>query len=264
MNETQTARLRELDGAANAAGADPRLADDLFALVEVIEAEPALRRHLSDPSSPEQSRRQLIDGLFGGRVGRGALAVLVAASSLRWGDGETLAGALERQAIRAIMADADEAGRLDDLEDQLFGVLLTVRGSTELSAALADRSRSLADRRALLRGLLADRVLPVVGTLAERAVAARRRTFELTVEGYLGLAAAQRERGIAHVRVAKPLSEVQYARLRAALTAQAGRPLTLEVTVDPDVLGGVRVTIGDEVIEGTVSSRLEAARRAFT
>lgn len=264
MSDVQTARLRQLDQEVDAVGDDPRLAADLFGIVELLEAESALRRHLSDPSVPEAARRGLIDQVFVGKVSPGAVTVLSAASSLRWGEGQTLASALERQAVRVVVAEADAAGQLDELEHQLFGVLRAVRGSTELSVALGDRSRPLDVRRGLLRGLIQGKVLPSVITLSERAVAARSRTFELTVEGYLALAAAQRQRGIAQVTVARPLTDTQFDRLRAALVAQSGRPLTLEVTVDPAVLGGVQVVIGSDVIQGTVASRLEAARRAFT
>ena len=40
-----------------------------------------------------------------------------------------------------------------------------------------------------------------------------------------------------------------------------GRPVGLQVTVDPDVLGGLVVQVGDEVIDGSIAHRLEAARR---
>ena len=67
---------------------------------------------------------------------------------------------------------------------------------------------------------------------------------------------------MAEVRVAAPLTEEQSRRLAAALSSLKGRTVRLNVAVDPAVLGGVMVTIGDEVIDGTVASRLEQARRA--
>jgi F-type H+-transporting ATPase subunit delta len=99
--------------------------------------------------------------------------------------------------------------------------------------------------------------------LAQRAVAARERTFGHTIEGYVTLAAAQKNRVVATVRVAKPLSDDQRDRLRTALTKQIGRQVAIQEVIDPDILGGVRVELGDEVFEGTVVDRLEAARRLF-
>jgi len=77
------------------------------------------------------------------------------------------------------------------------------------------------------------------------------------------LAAAQRKRMVAQVRVARPLSQDQTQRLVGALSSLKGREVRLNVALDPEVLGGIHVVIGDEVIDGTVASRLEQAHRAI-
>ncbi len=99
--------------------------------------------------------------------------------------------------------------------------------------------------------------------LARRAVRARERTFAHTIEGFVTLAADQKNRVVATVRVARPLSSEQRDRLQAALSKQVGRSIVIQEIVDPTVLGGIRVELGDEVIEGTVADRLEQARRLF-
>jgi F-type H+-transporting ATPase subunit delta len=128
---------------------------------------------------------------------------------------------------------------------------------------LGDRAIELSKRQELVEGLLSGRATGPTIVLAKRAVAARERTFGHTIEGYVTLAAAQKNRALATVRVAKPLSSDQRKRLRAALSKQIGREVAIQEVVDPDILGGMRVEIGDEVFEGTVSDRLEAARRLF-
>jgi F-type H+-transporting ATPase subunit delta len=95
-------------------------------------------------------------------------------------------------------------------------------------------------------------------------VASASRSFELTVEGYLRLAAATQQRQVAVVTVARPLDDDQRARLQSVLSEKLNRQLTLQVLVDPTVLGGARVRVGDEVIEGTVAGRLSAAREQLT
>ncbi|MFM9134003.1 MAG: ATP synthase F1 subunit delta, partial [bacterium] len=88
------------------------------------------------------------------------------------------------------------------------------------------------------------------------------RRIDAVVDDLADAAARQRQRIVAEVRVAQPLTEEQERRLAEALTRLKGRRVRLNVAVDPDVLGGVHVTVGDEVIDGTVASRLEQARRA--
>jgi F-type H+-transporting ATPase subunit delta len=138
-----------------------------------------------------------------------------------------------------------------------------VEANPDLRNVLADRSIDRGKRQELVVDLLRGRVTTSTIVLAKRAVAARERTFANTIEGYVTLAAAQRNRVVATVRVAKPLSSDYRERLRAALTRQVGREVAIQEVIDPDVLGGVRVELGDEVFEGTVSGRLEAARRLF-
>jgi len=89
-------------------------------------------------------------------------------------------------------------------------------------------------------------------------------SFEATVEAYLGLAAEIRARAIATITVARPLEADQKERLQAALQRQLGRQVNLHIIIDPSVLGGARVQVGDEVIEGTVAGRLAAAEKQLT
>jgi F-type H+-transporting ATPase subunit delta len=66
---------------------------------------------------------------------------------------------------------------------------------------------------------------------------------------------------IATVWVAAPLSDEHRERLTEALSRQHDRKIHLNVVVDPTVLGGVRVTVGDEVLDSTVEARLKQAQR---
>jgi F-type H+-transporting ATPase subunit delta len=97
--------------------------------------------------------------------------------------------------------------------------------------------------------------------LAERAVDGRGKSFAASLRSYQVAAAARRNASIATVRVATDLSEAERTRLAEALGRQYGRDIQLNVIVDPDVVGGVRVDIGDEVIDGTIAARLDEAQR---
>ncbi len=237
------------------------LAEELFAVVDAIDASPALKRALTDVTTDEDARVALARGLFGGKVSKATATVLGEAVRRRWGGANALGAALERQAVRAALREALGAGTLGTVEEELFRLGRLVDASPELRSAIGDRNAPLVGRQALVTELIKGKVAHVSEGLARRAVAARQRTFDLTLDSYLALAAALRQHAIAHVTVAQPLSEKQANALRAALTKQLGREVTLQVVVDPEVLGGVRVRIGDDVIEGTVAGRIEDVTR---
>lgn len=259
-NET---RLGALDRVLDTQEPHSNLAGELFAVVDVLDAQPVLRRSLTDPGMPADQRKGLVRGLLEGKVSGSAVYVVEEAVAQRWAGGRSLADALERQGVRAEFRAAMAEGQLDDVNDELFRFERTVAAESELRAALADRQAPLHARVELVTRLLDGKAHEATVVLARRAVAARERTVADTLEGYLKLAADLRNRGVATVRVARPLDHDQHERMRAALSRQVGREIDMHVIVDPQVLGGVRVELGDEVIEGTVASRLEQARRAF-
>lgn len=236
---------------------------DLFAVVDAIESSAALRRAITDPGAPEQSRRQLVHSLLDGKVSRTAANMVADGAAMRWSGGRTFAAALDRQAVRAQLLEADRNGYLEETEDELFRFARTVEANPELRNALGDRAVALQGREELVGQLLADKVNDATLALAKRAVRARERTFAHTIEGFVTLAAALKNRVVATVRVAQSLTAEQRERLRTSLSAQVGREVAVQEVIDPNVLGGVRVELGDEVIEGTVAGRLEQARRLF-
>jgi F-type H+-transporting ATPase subunit delta len=239
------------------------LAADLFGVVDALQESVALRRALSDPGTPEQARRQLAHGVLDGKVSKAAVNVVAEAAAVRWAGARTFVSAIERQAIRAELSKADAAEQLEETEDELFRFARLVASTPEVREALADRSMGLEHRQELVQNLLTGKVTDSTIVLAKRAVLARERTFDHTLEEYVNLAAEQKNRLVATVRVARPLTDEQLARMRSALTRQTGRPVTVQVVLDEQVLGGVRVELGDEIIEGTVAAKLEEARRLF-
>lgn len=261
MSAATEARRTQLDRILDAQEPSQALADELFAVVGLLEAQPTLRNALSDLTAPETARQQLASAVLGTQLSASAVAVVQGAAGLRWAGAGGLVAAVERQGLRALLRTAQAAGQLDTVEEELFRFSRIVAGDRALRNALDDRAASLAGRQQIVADLLAGKAADATVVLAQRALRASERTVELTLEAYLKLAAEQRRRAIAEVTVARPLSAEQADRLRHALTKQVGREITLQVNVDPAVLGGVRVKLGDEVIEGTVAGRLQAAER---
>jgi F-type H+-transporting ATPase subunit delta len=239
------------------------LSGDLFAVVDALDSSVMLRRALTDPTTSESARQRLVHNLLDGKVSATAVDLVAEAVAMRWAGGRTFTAALERQAVRAELMVADTEGNLENTEDELFRFARLVEANPDLRNAISDRAVPVAKRQELVDQLLAGRTTAATLTLAKRAVAARDRTFAHTIEGFVTLAAAQKNRVVATVRVAKPLTSEHRERLRRSLSQQVGREVALQEIIEPDVLGGVRVELGDEVIEGTVADRLEQARRLF-
>ena len=255
--------LSSFDAVADAHWVDEETADELFAVVDLLDSQPPLRRSLSDPSASAADRQALAQRLLGGRISETALTVVTEVVGRPWPGGRTMIEVIERQGIRGLLRAAREHGELERVQEELHQFATVIEGVPRLSDALRNRGRSLADRRALITRLISGKATPITERLASRAAAARARTVPLTLASYLRLAAELACEQIARVTVARPLDEGRLARLRRALEAQVGGKVFLQLEVDPDVLGGVNVTLGSDVFESTVAGRLNEVRRLF-
>jgi F-type H+-transporting ATPase subunit delta len=264
MNAAAEARSSELDRVLDAQEQSPELAAELFAVADLLGGQPQLRNALADPTAADERRSEFARNVFGSRIGAPAAAVVSAAVGLRWGSASGLVAAIDRQGVRALLGHAQAEGSLDAVEDELFRFGRTVVADQALRRALDDRSAPIDLRRQLVSDLLASRANDDTVSLARRAVSAAKLSFETAIESYLAVAAATRARAIATVTVARPLPQDQKERLQVVLERQLGRQVNLHVVVDPSVIGGARVQVGDEVIEGTVAGRLAAAEKQLT
>jgi len=236
-----------------------RAGEELFGIAATLRAEPALRRVATDAAVEEDAKTGLVGNVFGGSVGEVALAVVTEAVRRRWTISSDLPAVLEQLGVVATVRSA--GARSDQISGELFALGGLIEANPELRGALADSSRSADDRAALLRGLLDGKVLPATLALVEHAVALGTGTVERAIAEFQEVAAEVQGEILATVRAAQELSDADRDRLSRALGSQYGRDVRLQVVVDPDLVGGLRVEIGDDVIDGTVSSRLDDARR---
>ena len=252
-----------LEAQLAAEGADAgRTGEDLFAVTSLLDSSVRLRRALTDPARDGAAKGAFLRQTLGGKITPAALETVAALASGRWAAGRDLADACERVAVLAVVTQADRAGRLDALEDELFRFARTVAGNPALRDALADRTAPDADRASLVSRLLVDKASPEAIQLARRAaVSPRGVRAEKLLEEWVEVAAKRREQFVAHVVSAHPLTEQQRDRLAAGLARQYGRAIRVNAEVDPDLVGGLRIKVGDDVIDGSISTRLAEARR---
>lgn len=253
--EAYAATAEVLTGSAEAG----RVGEDLFGVADLLRAEPGLRRVATDVSVPSEAKAGLLREVLAGKVSSEAMDVVVTAVSHRWTLNRDLADSLERLGVVSVVRSAGaDAARL---EDELFAFGQLVQANPELRDALSDPARSRADKAVLLRDLVGGRMLPATVTLVEQSLSGSYRTVGVALADFQKLAAEVRGQGVATVRVARPLSDADRQRLADALARTYEREIHLNVVVDPEVIGGIRVEIGDDVIDGTVASRLDDARR---
>lgn len=246
-----------LGGVAGAAAGT--IGRDLFAVAQSLRAEGAVRRFLTDQSAAVEARKGLAAELYSGKVSADALGVIADAVARRWTRARDIADALEQlSVVAAVRSLGDDAGRL---VDELFTVRRTVNQNADLRNALGDPARSAEDKAGLLDGIFGGKALPATVELTKQALGGSHRTVSAALEAYEDIAADVQGERIATVHSARPLTPAEETRLVAALSRQYDRSVHLNVVVDPAVIGGLRVAIGDDVIDGTIASRLDDARR---
>ena len=261
--EALAAARERLDALTDSTSADAaKLADELAAVTALLDREVSLRRVLTDPAQAGEAKAELAQRLLGSQVGGQTVDLVSGMVRSRWSQSRDLVDALEELADTAELTAAQKRGALDDVEDELFRFGRIVSSNTELRAALTDRAATTAAKIELLHRLLGGRAVASTERLVTRLVTAPRgRSLESGLESLSKLAAERRDRLVAVVTSAVPLSDSQKQRLGAALAKLYGRRMHLNIDVDPEVLGGIRVQVGDEVINGSIADRIEDAGR---
>ncbi|HJQ43844.1 MAG TPA: F0F1 ATP synthase subunit delta [Jatrophihabitantaceae bacterium] len=240
------------------------LAQELYAVVDILIQQPQLRRKLADPTTTSERRAGLVDGLFSGKVGTSTLQLVKDAVSLRWSTAWDLLDALEITGDDALLTAAENAGRLDDVEDELFRFERVLDSSSSLTTLLDDYSADAGRRAELVGRLVGGKVNAVTEQLIAHAVTSqRKRSITHAIDDLLELAARRRNRSMARVVSAVPLTDRQEDRLAARLSEIYGRQITVRVAVEPSIRGGLVVRVGDEIINGSVAARLLDARQAL-
>ncbi|MFJ8665184.1 F0F1 ATP synthase subunit delta [Streptomyces sp. NPDC093600] len=239
-----------------------KLAGELAAVTALLDREVSLRRVLTDPAQAGEAKAELAGRLLSGQVGGETADLVSGMVRSRWSQSRDLVDSVEELANIADLTAAQQAGALDDVEDELFRFGRIVSSSTELRSALTDKAATASAKGELLRSLLGGKAQAVTERLIVRLVTQPRgRSLEAGLESLSKLAAARRDRMVAVVTSAVPLTDQQKQRLGAVLAKLYGRQMHLNLDVDPTVLGGISVQVGDEVINGTIAERLEEATR---
>jgi F-type H+-transporting ATPase subunit delta len=254
-----------LDAAVKGASAATasELSSHLFFAAEVFASKTALRRAFTDSSRDDSSKVALVKDLFGSKISASASDLLGSIAGLRWSAAGDLVIVIEQLAIEAEATAANADGALDRVEAEFFEVSRLIADNFELRKALVGNGSAEA-KGALIADVLSKSASASTVKLAVALVTSLRgRSIEAAFADYLFGLANRRNRLIALVRVATEITDAQKTRLAAAIEKQVGQPISVNIQVDPSILGGVSVKFADELVDGSISNRLAGAGRAL-
>lgn len=254
--------MREFQPVLKAAGKDGfDIAGQLFSAVDALDSSGSLRRALTDPARPGADKGALVRSLFT-RLDSRVQDVLASFARARWSSENDLSESIEDAGVEALLAYAESKGSLASVEEELFRMERLLSGERELLVAMSNRSATKEARLALLSGVFGGKLSAETEALVQRAVGVPRgRRLVRALEAFIASAAARQNRSVANVTAAVELSAAQRKRLAGILSDAYGIEVQINVAVDPEVIGGIRVQVGSEVVDGTVLSRLNQARR---
>jgi F-type H+-transporting ATPase subunit delta len=231
--------------------------EQLLAAALVVDASHELRNALADDTAPDADRKHLSDSVFGA-YGKSAKAILDTIATARWSNEDDLVAGIEELGIRALGASAPKDLSIDD---ELFEFGAAVSSNSELELALGSKLGSADGKVSLVESLLKGKAsAQTIAILKALLAQPRGRRIAELIRYAATIVADQAGQGIATVTVATPLNEAQRKRLTTTLSNQYGRDIRVNEIVDSAVLGGMRVQVGSEVIDGTISNRIADLR----
>lgn len=236
---------------------------ELFEVVDFLDGERSLRVAIADTSVEAGQRAGIVDRLFGGKVSEPTLAVLREAVSARWSTPRDLRNGLVSLGRRALLRGAENQNQLVQVEEELFEVSRILSEEGKLAQLLSDRGAVSSQRRGLLATVLYGKVTMFTEALALQAVGRPEKGPVDDIAAISSQAAALRGRSVARVVTADELNEDQQARLAEKLGKIYGREMTVHTEVDPSLLGGAVIRVGDEVIDGSTRNKLDRMRAAL-
>jgi F-type H+-transporting ATPase subunit b/F-type H+-transporting ATPase subunit delta len=240
-----------------------KLAAELVSVAKMLNGELVVTRYLTLPSEDAAPRVRLLERLLSGKVGDPTLELLRTAVSERWSANADLIDAVEHVARQALLEVAAREDRVDEVEDQLFRFARILQAQPRLGVLLGEYGVPAQGRVELLRKVLSsatgrsNRITNAL--LAQTIELLRGQSADHAVMFLAEAAVARRNEVVAQVSAAAEPSAAQRTRLTEVLSRIYGHPVAVQLQIDPDLLGGLLISVGDEVIDGTLSSRLTAA-----
>lgn len=246
-----TAALADAKGVTLATG------EQLLSAGRAIEGSAGLRAVLADPAVDPSRKSTLVASVFSS-FEPATVSILTGIAESRWSSQSELLDGIEEVGIRAIAGSAPDNSVI---ESELFAFGRAVSSNSELELALASKLGDSTDRVGLVDALLSGEASPATVAIVRHLIQSPRgrRIGELLATA-ADIVADTAGSMVATITAATRPSTAQLARLQSLLAEQYGRTPRLNLIIDPEMIGGLRVQLGDELIDGSVATRLADLR----
>lgn len=230
------------------------LGGDLLKVSAELHRNPGLLAAIADPAASAESKQALIDRVFA-ELGSTTRKVLVAVAAERWSNGEEIVAGVEELGVRA------EALSQSGLGQELLAIEQVISSNHELELSLGsklgDAGAKVQAVKTLFTGKVSDAAVEVAGHVVANP---RGRRVGRVLRDFAAVVADQGGAELATVTLAQPIDEARLAKLQDLLASTVGRPVKITTVIDPTIVGGMHIQIGDTVIDGSVKSRLDDLR----
>ncbi len=233
-------------------------ADELFSAGRIIGSSAQLSSLLSDTSLDDAEKRSILGAVFGSGLSESTVQLLGTVVGHRWSSTDDLLAGIEELGLRAA---AESAPATVNIDAELFSFGVAVSSNSELELAVSSKLGTTAAKVALVETLLASRVSPQTLSIVRHLMQQPRgRRIGELLRTAASIVADQAGLAVATITSATPIRAVQLERLQKVLAVTFGRPLKFNLVVDPAIIGGLRVQVGDTVIDDSVASKLKELR----
>ena len=240
-----------------------RIGNELFTITKVLDDSIQLERALTDPSRPVADKVAVLTELLGDNVHPMTMEIMTDLVSRHWSRARDIANAVEDFGVDAMMYYADATGATLQVSVELSELHSALLNLSVVRAKLYDYQATSEARVKLFHEVFSGKTLnKVTMRLAEHATCnLRRRRYLETIQWLINKFSRHMGESMVTVTTATPLKKEQIKRLVEVYSAKVGRQVHINSVVDPTVLGGMRIQVGDEVTDNTVVAQLQNLHR---
>ena len=240
-----------------------RIGNELFTITKVFDGSIQLERALTDPSRPVADKVAVLKELLGGNAHPMTMEIMTDLVSRRWSRVRDIANAVEDFGVDAMMYYADATDATLQVSNELSELHSALLNLPVVRSKLYDYQATSEARVRLFREVFSGKTLnKVTMRLAEHATCnLRRRRYLETIQWLINKFSRHMGESMVTVTTATPLKKEQIKRLVEVYSAKVGRQVHINSVVDPTVLGGMRIQVGDEVTDNTVVAQLQNLHR---